>query len=223
MRFPGQYADVETGTAYNLFRDYDPNVGRYVESDLIGIRGGLSTYAYVNASPVAYVDAMGLWCVPQEWADAISSGVGGFVAGTIASGFDPWAGLFAGAISGVAGYSTSGKGPYSAAMGGGIGGGFGAAFSRGGGGLPGIVGGAVGGALSAGFSATTQQNGAQDVFGNLFGGALGGMAGGLMKQNPGASVFTLTGLGLIGGLAGGVAQDLTNMWLKSHICHCQAQ
>lgn len=45
---------------YNYFRDYDPQVGRYVESDPIGIHGGLNTYAYALANPLTYVDPYGL-------------------------------------------------------------------------------------------------------------------------------------------------------------------
>jgi RHS repeat-associated protein len=43
LRFPGQYADKETNLYYNYFRDYDSLIGRYVESDPIGIGGGLNT------------------------------------------------------------------------------------------------------------------------------------------------------------------------------------
>jgi len=60
LRFLGQYADKESNLAQNWMRDYDPYIGRYVESDPIGIRGGLNTYAYVDAKPLSYVDPSGL-------------------------------------------------------------------------------------------------------------------------------------------------------------------
>jgi len=45
---------------YNYFRDYDPNIGRYIESDPIGLRGGLNTYGYTEASPLTHKDEKGL-------------------------------------------------------------------------------------------------------------------------------------------------------------------
>ncbi len=60
LRFPGQYYDVETGTHYNYFRDYDPSTGRYVQSDPIGLRGGLTTFGYVSSSPLSRTDFYGL-------------------------------------------------------------------------------------------------------------------------------------------------------------------
>ena len=44
----------------NGFRDYDPTTGKYLESDPIGLFGGLNTYAYVRENPVSYVDLLGL-------------------------------------------------------------------------------------------------------------------------------------------------------------------
>ncbi|NVK41086.1 MAG: RHS repeat protein [Oceanospirillaceae bacterium] len=60
LRFPGQYFDAETGLYYNYFRDYDPATGRYIESDPIGLEGGLNTYVYVFSNPLAYMDPFGL-------------------------------------------------------------------------------------------------------------------------------------------------------------------
>ena len=60
LRFPGQYADTETGLFQNWWRDYDPSLGRYIESDPIGLRGGTSTYSYVHGSPLTGVDPRGL-------------------------------------------------------------------------------------------------------------------------------------------------------------------
>jgi RHS repeat-associated protein len=60
LRFPGQYYDNETARHYNAARDYDASIGRYVESDPIGLRGGLDTYAYGSLAPLIYSDASGL-------------------------------------------------------------------------------------------------------------------------------------------------------------------
>jgi RHS repeat-associated protein len=60
LRFPGQYYDLETEFSYNYHRDYDPQIGRYVESDLIGLGGGVNTYAYVGGDPLWHFDSLGL-------------------------------------------------------------------------------------------------------------------------------------------------------------------
>jgi RHS repeat-associated protein len=60
MRFPGQFRDEESGLNYNYFRDYDSAVGRYAESDPIGIRGGINTYVYVRSNPLHRTDRRGL-------------------------------------------------------------------------------------------------------------------------------------------------------------------
>jgi RHS repeat-associated protein len=60
LRLPGQYFDRETNLNYNYFRDYDPSIGRYVQSDPIGLLGGVNTYGYVDGDPINASDPLGL-------------------------------------------------------------------------------------------------------------------------------------------------------------------
>jgi RHS repeat-associated protein len=60
LRLPGQRYDTETALHYNYFRDYDPSLGIYKQSDLIGLQGDLNTYSYVAGSPLNFKDPLGL-------------------------------------------------------------------------------------------------------------------------------------------------------------------
>jgi len=60
LRFPGQRTEPSSGLSYNYFRDYDPNVGRFAQSDPMGLVAGASSYAYAGGDPIAYLDRDGL-------------------------------------------------------------------------------------------------------------------------------------------------------------------
>ena len=75
LRLPGQYFESETGYHYNGFRDYSPELGRYLQADPIGLNGGMNLYAYCGGDPVNRKDERGLW--DTEDPDDDSPGFGG--------------------------------------------------------------------------------------------------------------------------------------------------
>lgn len=59
LRFPGQVADPDSGLVFNGWRTYFPSAGRYLESDPIGLNGGLNSYLYAKANPLSFIDSDG--------------------------------------------------------------------------------------------------------------------------------------------------------------------
>ena len=66
LRMPGQYFDEETGLFHNGARDYDPQTGRYIEVDPLGLAAGMNPYVYVDGDPVNQVDPTGLYFVVND-------------------------------------------------------------------------------------------------------------------------------------------------------------
>ncbi|MPZ20816.1 MAG: hypothetical protein GEV06_23335 [Luteitalea sp.] len=84
FRYPGQYHDGESGLHYNRFRYFDPDVGRYLTQDPVGLAGGFNPYAY-SPDPVNYIDPLGL---QRRWlplGDGWEAGVDQFNTGGRAS------------------------------------------------------------------------------------------------------------------------------------------
>jgi RHS repeat-associated protein len=202
QRFPGQYADVESGLFYNYFRNYDPVVGRFVQDDPLGLVAGNNLYAYVGSNPFGYVDPYGLWSWQGAAWGALSGGIEGAVGGAIGGAI---AGGGAGAIPGAV------LGGLLGALGGGIAGGLdahggvagagagaiGGAVGGAAGGWPGAVGGAVGGAMAG----TLGSSGTVD--GAMVGGAAGTVAGGIAGAVEGGVKGGVIGA-VVGGLAGAI-------------------
>lgn len=182
FRLPGQIFDEETGLHYNYFRDYHPGIGRYIEADSIGLKGGINLYVYANNNPVNSMD-------PDGQVAALAY----FVAQAVIGGIT---GAGAGAVTGI---TTGGKHKWLAAIAGGfVGGASGtvAGFGFGGttgGAIGGTLGGAAAGIVTKRLSDLEASNrdialaGTKGAVIGLITGTIGGKLGSLLKNVVGAS------------------------------------
>ncbi len=208
LRFPGQYYQAETGIFQNYYRDYFPGIGRYLESDPIGLnRGSYSTYAYVGGNPVSLVDPYGLW----SWYGAFNGASGGLVQGTVTGALvgalaGPEAavpGAVLGGLTGTVGGFIAGglaDGGFAGAAAGAVGGGIGGIV----GGAPGVIGGATGGAIAGAVGTQSPSVGA--LIGGISGGVAGAVTGGIEEGPAGAIAGGASGT--LGGIAGGYVSSV---------------
>jgi len=196
LRFPGQYYDAETGLHNNWHRYYDPETGRYMTPDPIGLDGGINLYGYVGNNPINFVDPNGQWAVGAV-IGAVAGGLGG-VNSALISGGSLKSDIIGGISGGLAGAVVGGALPdfvgLSASN---------AAGAMAGSIFGGAVGGATGGLISSAIAGNVSGNAA------LVGAATGAFAGtvaapgvGLAAIGTGGSELGMALMGATGGILG---------------------
>jgi RHS repeat-associated protein len=113
QRLPGQVFDAESGLFQNRNREYNSSIGRYMQSDPIGLEGGINTFAYVEGDPLGNIDLDGLQVNklrPLENQLLEGGGGGGSIGGPTSSGMSPFGGGGFGRGGGSASGGGSGRG-----------------------------------------------------------------------------------------------------------------
>lgn len=130
LRFPGQYADQESGLYYNMNRYYNPSIGRYTQVDPIGLNGGINPYVYVDNNPVNAIDSRGTDARAMFWGAIIGGAANGFLNGFnyYSQGCSFRQGFLNGLVGGIVGGALFTE---NAALGGAIGSGLTQALNRG--------------------------------------------------------------------------------------------
>ena len=76
FRLQNQYTDRETALHYNFFRYYEPECGRFINQDPIGLMGGTNFYQFaMNA--LGWIDPLGL---SKKGVKAIIKTISGIIA-----------------------------------------------------------------------------------------------------------------------------------------------